>query len=97
MRFFDYVRGLYRVEAERCCAHRLLSLLAGGNVPFKDILCHDDAISFSVRPSDIGRVRLAAERLRVKIKTQRCGLPRLLYKYPIYPHSPRGISLQDGF
>lgn len=81
MKFFDYVRGLYKVEAQRCCAPRLLSLLAGGNVPFKDILCRDETMSFSVRPADIGRVRLAAERLRIEIKTERCGLPRLLYKY----------------
>jgi len=81
MRFFDYVRGLYTVEAERCCAHRILSLLAGGNIPFKDIRCRDDSLSFSVRYADIGRVRLAAERLRIEIKTERGGLPRLLYKY----------------
>lgn len=81
MRFFDYVRGLYTVETERCCAHRLLSLLTGGNIPFKDVRCREGTLSFSVRPADIGRVRLAAERLRIEIKTQRGGFPRLLYKY----------------
>ncbi len=82
MRFFDYIRGLYKVSVDESAARKVLSLMVSAKIPFGSVSLTDDSKAvFSVRKKDVEAVKKTAERACVEITAVQTGFPALITRY----------------
>jgi len=81
MRFFDYIRGLYKISVDESAARRVLSPMVKARIPFGNVSRANGRAEFTVRGKDVAAVEKTAERVNAKITVVRTGFPALIARY----------------
>ncbi|MBO4354461.1 MAG: sporulation protein YqfD [Clostridia bacterium] len=81
MRFFDYVRGLYKIYADEGAARRVLSAMVAAKIPFGAVGRESGKAVFFARKKDVDKIDAIAKRVGADIVAERTGFPAFIKRY----------------